>query len=163
MQIILVFLCVLLIMVCWRIFSNYFDSCFATEKPDYTREESLFTPAEAKFLHVLDEAVGSKYRVFGKVRIADVVGVSEHFSGSERQKRLSRITSKHLDFVLCDPDTLSPVCALELDDSSHQRQNRIDRDEFVDNTLRTAGIPLIRVPVKQKYDMREISGLIPGL
>ena len=43
---------------------------------NYERRATLFTRAERSFLGVLDQAAGSDYRIFGKVRIADVLKVS---------------------------------------------------------------------------------------
>ena len=46
-------------------------------------------------------------------------------SPSERQAAFNRISSKVLDFVLCDPNNLAIIAAIELDDSSHKRNDRI--------------------------------------
>ena len=39
----------------------------------YERRNALMTPAELKFFRALEAAVGSQYRVFSKVRLADIV------------------------------------------------------------------------------------------
>ena len=57
----------------------------------------------------------------------------------------NKIKAKHTDFVFCDPDTLEILAGLELDDPSHERPERMERDEFVDNAYAAAGIPLIHV------------------
>ena len=44
-------------------------------------------------------------------------------------------TAKHLDFVICNKD-LAPVVAIELDDASHDAEDREERDDFVDAVLR---------------------------
>ncbi len=43
-----------------------------SEEADYRPKGSLFTDTEARFLRVLDEAVGDDHRVFAKVRVADL-------------------------------------------------------------------------------------------
>jgi hypothetical protein len=129
------------------------------EKPvtdRYQRRGELFTPAERVFYEQLAEAVGDRYEIFGKVRLADVIEPREGLDKSERQGALNRITSKHLDFVLAIPGSMIIVCAIELDDASHRRQDRIDRDEFVDGALAYADVPLIRFEVQPMYSIEEI-------
>jgi len=124
----------------------------------YKRRDYLLTPAERSFWGVLSQVVNGTYHVAWKVRMADLVWVA---SGTRnRQRHLNRIIAKHLDFVLCDPDSSAPVLAIELDDSSHQEGNRRRRDAFVDAALRDAGLPLLRIPVKRSYVAREIAQLI---
>jgi hypothetical protein len=52
--------------------------------------------------------------------------------------------AKHIDFLVCRADTTEPVLAVELDDRSHGRAGRVDRDAFLDGCLAAAGIPLLR-------------------
>ncbi|MEN7973211.1 MAG: DUF2726 domain-containing protein, partial [Verrucomicrobiota bacterium] len=42
------------------------------------------------------------------------------------------------------PSTLAIVAAIELDDKSHQRKDRIKRDQFLNQVMESAGVPLIR-------------------
>ena len=55
----------------------------------YIAAESLFTPHEREFLRVLEEAAGA-YRVYGKVRVADVIEIHKGLSKGERQGALNR-------------------------------------------------------------------------
>ena len=59
-------------------------------------------------------------------------------------KYYSRIQSKHIDFLLCNGDSLYPVVAIELDDNSHDSKERQARDGFINKTFESADIPLIR-------------------
>jgi hypothetical protein len=117
----------------------------------YGRIPNLFTPAERHFLNTLDQAAPENLRVFGKVRIADVLRVTA--SNRKRFWRyFTQISSKHLDYVLVDRKSLRIMCAIELDDRSHDRKDRRGRDAFVDEACATAGLPLIRVPAARHYD-----------
>jgi hypothetical protein len=117
----------------------------------YQRIDSIFTPAERYFLNTLDQATPDHLRVFGKVRIADVLRVTT--SNRKRFWRyFTQISSKHLDYVLVDRKNMRIVCAIELDDRSHDRKDRRGRDAFVDEACATAGLPLIRVPAARHYD-----------
>lgn len=110
----------------------------------------MLTRAERTFFDVLRPLVEEHVHLFAMVRLADLIYIP---CGTEkRQSHFNRIQSKHIDFVLCNHSDIKPILAIELDDSSHQRPDRIARDEFVDNALGQAGLPLLRVPVRAKYD-----------
>jgi very-short-patch-repair endonuclease len=75
---------------------------------------------------------------------------------SARTSALNRITSKHVDFALCDLRTLQVVGVIELDDSSHSEDRRQRRDKFVDAALSSAGVPFVRIPAQRGYTPSEI-------
>jgi len=105
--------------------------------------ENLFTPAERSFLGVLDQAVPAGYRVFGKVRLADLIKISSWTKTSDRKFAFSRISRKHVDFVICKTDDLAIAGVIELDDRSHDRPDRRRRDAFIDEAMGSAGIPIL--------------------
>lgn len=118
--------------------------------------DTLFTPAERSFLGVLEQALDSRYRVFGKVRLGDLVKPAKGLSKSKRTTALNRINQKHLDFVLCSAADLSVIGVVELDDQSHGREDRAGRDEFVDQALASAKIPVARFSAKKGYAIQEV-------
>ena len=122
----------------------------------YRPAKTLFSPAERSFLGVLDQAVGSDYRVFGKVRVADVATVKPGLSNSARQGALNRIAQKHFDFVVCSASDLSIVCAVELNDSSHSTQRAQARDELLAKVCQVINLPLLQVPAKQSYALQDL-------
>lgn len=126
------------------------------EQLPYEREEALFTMAEAAFLRVLHQAVGGRFTIFGKVRLADIVCPRRGMSQRQRYAALNRIISKHVDFVLCEPGGWRVACVVELDDRSHQAVRRRERDAFVDAALLAAGIPVLHIPVRRYYDPSDI-------
>jgi|MudIll2142460700_1097286.scaffolds.fasta_scaffold36545_3 hypothetical protein len=126
----------------------------------YQKAESLFSPAERSFLGVIERAVGDKCRVVGKVRLADVISPISGLSRSDWQKAFNRIGSKHVDFALCKKDDLSILCTIELDDSSHKRRDREDRDDFLENALNAAAIPFIRFTARASYNVQEVRSQI---
>jgi hypothetical protein len=127
----------------------------AIEYP-YMIKPMLFSAAEQVFLGVLDQAVGDRYRVFGKVRVADVVSVKPEFDDRIRMRAFNRISSKHFDFLFCRKDNLRVVGALELDDKPHQEENRHRRGVSMASLCRSISLPLIQLPVQQTYSVPEI-------
>ena len=109
----------------------------------------LLSEAEQKFFGVLQPLVGSACNVSSKVRLADLFDVRP---GRGQQAAFNKIQSKHIDFVLTDPATSRILCAIELDDSSHLRPDRIERDEFIDDLFGRNHLPLLRVPCMWTYN-----------
>jgi hypothetical protein len=124
--------------------------------PEFESRVKLFTPAEMSFLGVLDQALDSRYRVFGKVRLGDLVKPAKDLAFDKRTTELNRINQKHVDFVVCTANELALVGVLELDDQSYGRLGRAGRDGYVDQVLAMAGIPLIRFPAKNGYAVQEV-------
>lgn len=122
----------------------------------YQPAKMLFSPAERSFLGVLDQAVGSEYRVFGKVRVADIASVKPGLGNSARQGALNRIAAKHFDFVVCRASDLSVVCAVELNDKSHSSQRAQARDNLLLKVCQTINLPMFTVPAKHAYSLQEV-------
>lgn len=129
----------------------------AVSMPYYVRDR-LVTKAELRFYRSLQKAVQDDFAIFVMVRIADILRVDQE--ATNKRSWVGKILAKHCDFVLCDPGDLRPVMGIELDDKSHQRADRVARDEFVDSAFESAGLPLLRIPVRAKYHSREIRDLI---
>jgi hypothetical protein len=126
----------------------------------YQKSRALFSPAERSFLGVLHQAVGGNAAIFGKVRVADVVEPRTGLNRSDRQRAFNKISGKHFDFLLCDKGDLSVICAIELDDRSHQSKSRHQRDEFLQGVCEAAGVPLVQVPAMSGYVIDVVKRLI---
>lgn len=125
-----------------------------TEGMPYQRKGPLITKSELKFLFALRHAVKDRWTIFAMVRIADLLKVK---SGTPKHLTwFNRIACKHVDFVLCDPESLEPKAAIELDDRSHERADRVERDEFVNEAFASAKFPLLRFPTASDYDVDAI-------
>ena len=127
----------------------------------YLARGQLVTKSELKFYKSLSKAVQDDFQIFAMVRIADLLRVEK--GNKHRRKWLNKILAKHIDFVLCDPGSLKPLVCLELDDVSHQRPDRIERDKFVNLAFKSAHLPLLRIPTQTEYKSREIRELIESV
>jgi hypothetical protein len=63
----------------------------------YNREPTLFSPSERSFFGVLEQVLGSEYKVFGKVRIADLL---KRKSRVGRQTALPISITKSRDLII---------------------------------------------------------------
>lgn len=111
----------------------------------------LFSPAERSFYGVLEQIVGDGIKVFGKVRVADIIEPRKGLSRGEWQKAFNKVSAKHIDFLLCNSNDLSIICAIELDDASHQSSRRQSRDAFLKSACDAAGVPFVQIPAKSGY------------
>jgi len=132
------------------------SSSRSTNQFPYIKKGPFFTTGEGSFFRVLKSTLGDDFEIFGQVRVADLLEVKRGLSNSGRQKHINKIRSKHVDFVLCDPGTLNIICAIELDDKSHKRKDRVARDEFLDAAFKSAGLPLVRFKAKYTYAHNEV-------
>lgn len=112
---------------------------------------------ELAFLRTAQVAVAERLNIMVKVNLADVF-----FSPTGDHTARNRISQKHVDFLLCDPQTLRPMLGIELDDSSHQRAARAERDRLVDSVFASAGLPLVHFPARAAYVNAEIVAAIEG-
>ena len=129
-------------------------------KLPYTTRDSLLTRSELKFYRVLVKAVSADWEIFAMVRIADLMRVKK--GTRQYRKWLNKILAKHVDFVICDSENLVPLVAIELDDASHNRPDRIERDKLVNEIFQSAGMPLLRIRTAKDYSAREIRAAIEG-
>jgi len=126
----------------------------AEERLPFRKKDYLLSKAERSFYGVLKHAVGERFDVFAKVRLADLVWLPKGVQ--DRQAHQNRVISKHVDFVLCEPTNVAPVLVIELDDKTHRQPGRQARDALVDGVLRAAGLPILRIPAQASYDPTQL-------
>lgn len=124
----------------------------------YEKIDQLCTRTELKFYKQLAEVVGDRFVIFGKIRIADLLKVKK--GTRKRMSWQNKINCKHIDFVLCDPESLETQVAIELDDKSHQREDRIQRDQFVNQAFEDSQFPILRIKTQDQYDLKKIDQAI---
>jgi very-short-patch-repair endonuclease len=126
-------------------------------KPEvYYLKKSLFSPAERSFVGVLEALDYEGVTIASKVRLADIFGVKKGLERGERQRALNRISAKHVDFLLIQSSDGRALLGVELDDSSHEEEERVVRDSLVDSVFASAGLPILHVTAKVAYDPKEL-------
>ena len=139
---------------CFGIIMKFFGQIQDVSYPYRTRDDFL-SEAERSFYHVLKSAVGNTFAICSKVSLKEFVFTN----CSDKKSRTvyqNKINLKHVDFLLCEPASMKPVMAIELDDSSHKREDRIKRDYFMNKLFETIGLPLVRFETKKFYKLAEV-------
>lgn len=70
-------------------------------------------------------------------------------------KLFNKIKSKSIDFAIVDKE-YNYKFFIELDDYSHNRKSRIKRDNFVNELFSSFEYKLLRIKVKNSYNLEEI-------
>jgi very-short-patch-repair endonuclease len=94
--------------------------------------------------------------VLSQVQLSRLLGVKK---GSNYQAWFNRINRMSADFVVCNKDS-SIVSVIELDDATHQKEDRQAADAKKDKALRSAGIRIVRWQAKAIPDIATIQSTI---
>lgn len=125
------------------------------EKLPY-RKKLLLTKNEWSFYKSLKPIADElQLTVLSKIRVADLVEPIPNRNQSEWQKYFNKINRKHVDFALAKPENLQIMLLIELDDSTHDADQK-QRDEFIEALYTQTGYNFIRVrgsgELKQKIE-----------
>ena len=105
----------------------------------YKKKEFLLTKNELYFYSFLKDILKWKYTIMCNVRLIDILTPIWENKFIWR----SKIIQKHIDFLICTNWYLNPVLAIELNDSSHKKIKRYERDNFLDLAFQSAWLPLL--------------------
>ncbi len=125
----------------------------------FDSKNSVFTPAEKNFQNLVEQAMGAKYRVINRVKLADIVTIRNGVSERASQSAVNNAEGKYLDFVICDRNTMKLLGAIDLVDTQGKGY-KIKKDWFVSGALEAASIPHLRIKVKANYTLDEIRACI---
>ncbi len=115
----------------------------------YKKNEYLLTKNELKFYRILKQITNKlNYSLFCQVSLYQIVK-------NKSFKDFNKIKSKSIDFVITKENCKILLC-IELDDKTHQKQKRIERDNFLDTLFKDLEIKLLRIPVQNYYNIEKI-------
>lgn len=124
----------------------------------YKRKDFLVSRPEHEFFDILVEILGNQYQIFTQVHLPTIL--DHKVAGQNWKGAFSHINGKSVDFVICDKAYIKPLLAIELDDKSHEREDRIERDGEVEQMLKEAGMPFVRFGNNGSFNKEEISRLV---
>lgn len=123
--------------------------------PYRLRETFLSTP-ELALLRVLQKMARGHYVICPKVALNDLFYIVRP---NENVHFFNKFFRKHVDFLLCDPDTLKPAIGIELVKPISRNETR-ETDQFMENLFLSAGLPLVHVPSSDRYSEDDLAELI---
>jgi len=128
----------------------------ASSDPPFYGKKPLTEPEQTLYFRIR-EAV-PECIVLAQVALPALVGIN---SGNNYRDAFNRIAAKYVDFVVCLPD-FTVVAAIELDDKSHARPDRVRADTAKNTALRLAGHPILRFKVHSMPTVEELRMAIHG-
>lgn len=115
-----------------------------TAKPlyRYFAKHKILTDTELTFYRMLLNATNDKYAIIPQAHLSTFL--SEKIKGQNWLGAFFAINGKSVDFLLCEKSNLKPLIAIELDDFTHHRPDRIERDKIVNEIIGNSNIRLVR-------------------
>ncbi|MFA5936574.1 MAG: DUF2726 domain-containing protein [Candidatus Paceibacterota bacterium] len=160
MEILIIFIVVLIIVVV--ALKIYLPEIFLTKESkslyNYKRKDFLMSRVEHEFFDILVDITKDQYYIFPQIHLPTILDnkvVGQNWKGAFRH-----IDEKSVDYVICDKAYIKPLLAIELDDRTHERENRKIRDEEVERILNNAGLPLLRFSNNGNFNKEEIKRLL---
>jgi hypothetical protein len=129
--------------------------CQNEEEKRYELKTSLLTPTEKDFLHILEQVVEDKYIITPQVPLSGLVKILDSNKNWTNYKDFNQIKAKTIDFVLYDKEYKPQLC-IELDDYSHKRWDRIKRDAFINDLMKSVGLRIIHIHPAYLYDTEDL-------
>lgn len=126
------------------------------ERLPYRLRNTFLSTPELALLRVLQKMVEGHYVVCPKVALNDVFYIVRP---NENVHFFNKIFRKHVDFLLCEPDTLKPAIGIELVKPVGRKETR-ETDQFMENLFVSAGLPLVHVPSSDHYSESDLVELI---
>lgn len=121
-------------------------------KQYYRPKRYLITLNELNFYKVLLEVAKElNLIVFAQVSLYNILQTKKNLDYSTNAKYFNKIASKSIDFVLADPKDCKIKLCIELDDSTHNKVKRQERDKFINELFKNLEIDLLRFHVYDIY------------
>lgn len=114
------------------------------------------TTTELKFYKILEEIL-NKY----ELKIIPQIQLQKIFQ-TNNITDFNKIKSKSIDYAVVDKE-FKYKFFIELDDYTHNYANRIKRDNYINNLFENHNLKLLRIKVKNTYNMEELEQKIKEL
>lgn len=119
--------------------------------PYRLRDKFLSSP-ELALLRALEQMSNGHYVICPKVALNDIFYITRP---NENIHFYNKIFRKHVDFLLCKPDDMSPVFGVDLVRSIAREQTR-ENNQFMEDLFLQAGLTLVHVPSADGYEIADL-------
>jgi len=117
-------------------------------EPNYTVKESLMSETEIKYYDALCSIIGDRFILLPQINLASVIDKESEYNTRTELFR-------NVDFGVFDYD-FKPILLIEINDNTHFRKDRMERDKKVASILKKAKLPLVTFWVKDGLDAAEM-------
>lgn len=131
------------------------DPARAREQLPYRLREHFLSTPERALLRTLLKMMGERYLICPKVALNDIFYIARP---NENVHFFNKFFRKHVDFLLCEPDTLKPAIGVELVKPIAKAETR-EADQFMAELFLSARLPLVHVRSSEHYLEKDLTAL----
>lgn len=135
---------------------NNFNKSDNFESDNYEAKNTLMTLNERSFFEKLKMAIGDKYDIYPQVNLDKIFKIKYQNSRWKFKQAKSFIDRRSVDFLITTRENQKPFIAIELDDSSHKREDRIERDAKINSLFDNNGFHLVRFNSTDNFTVEEL-------
>lgn len=115
--------------------------------PNYILKPRLMSQTEYEYYKIFNAYFGDRYIILPQINLASIIDKEGEGFRSE--------LFRNVDFGVFDYN-YSPILLIEINDNTHFRKDRIERDKKVNAICKNAGIPLVTFWTKDGIDNQVI-------
>jgi len=123
-----------------------------SDRLPYRLRGQFLTTTELALFRVLKTIVEDRYLICPKVSLNEIFYIVRP---NENVHFFNKFFRKHVDFLLCDPQTLAPAFGVEILRLNSKDETR-EYDKFMSELFLDAGLPLAHVQSSETYDPADI-------
>lgn len=138
--------------------SNENNSQIKKSQYKYYAKSYVMTSRENECFKILNEIFSSKWFVVPQVHLSALLDY--RVKGQNWNAAFRHINGKSVDFVLIGKESYKVICAIELDDSTHNKPERKERDVEIERIFNQARIPLARISKFESMTKPELAKVI---
>ena len=138
--------------------SNENNSQIKKSQYKYYAKSYVMTSRENECFKILNEIFSSKWFVVPQVHLSALLDY--RVKGQNWNAAFRHINGKSVDFVLIGKESYRVICAIELDDSTHNKPERKERDVEIERIFNQAKIPLARISKFEAMTKAELAKVI---
>ena len=123
----------------------------------YLKDRIFDHPTEYEFYKLLREDIlGERFVAMVQIPVLCLVGVRRRHEPGWLA-HFGRIKSKRIDYLICRKENLKPLLALELDGSTHDKEDRQERDIFINSVFASVGLPVLHVFLQSAWNKAAVA------
>lgn len=138
--------------------SNENNSQIKKSQYKYYAKSYVMTSRENDCFKILNEIFSSKWFVVPQVHLSALLDY--RVKGQNWNAAFRHINGKSVDFVLIGKESYKVICVIELDDSTHSKPDRIERDVEIERMFKGTRIPLARITRFESMTKPEIAKVV---
>lgn len=122
----------------------------------YLIKQNPMTDTEIKFIRELKKITDiNNLIILPQVQLQSIF----HTINNKDITSFNKIKSKSIDFAIVD-NNYNYKLFIELDDYTHNRKNRMQRDQFINELFKTYNLKLKRIKVQNNYNIEDLKNII---